>query len=51
MGEPDYPTWTDLAGVGLPGEDPWADQRFCGGLDRDDPCSSPLVEKLTDSPF
>ena len=51
MGEPEHPAWSNLADLGLPGEDPWSDQRFCGGLDRDDPCSSPLVEKLSESPF
>jgi len=51
MGEPAHPLWTDLAELGLPGEDPWVEQRFCGGLDRTDACSSPLVEKLIESPF
>jgi len=51
MGEPDHPFFAELSAMGLPGEEPWSDQRFCGGLDRDDPCSSPLSEKLTRFPF
>jgi hypothetical protein len=49
-GEEAAPLVTDLAGVGFPGDQAWADQDFCGGLGGDS-CSAPVRDKLLVSPF
>lgn len=49
-GEPDAPLVSDLAAVGFPGDDAWADQDFCGGLGGSG-CSSSVRSKLTETPF
>ena len=49
-GEDTAPLVTDLTAIGFPGEDAWADQKFCGGLGGG-PCSSAVREKLLDDPF
>lgn len=49
-GEPSKPLLTDLASVGFPGDQAWADQKFCGGRGGSS-CSSPVLEKLTKNPF
>ena len=49
-GEPDTPLLGDLSAVGFPGEDPWADQDFCGGLGGG-LCSGSIRSKLTTNPF
>ncbi|MCX4248014.1 hypothetical protein [Paraliomyxa miuraensis] len=49
-GEPDAPRLTDLAPVGFPGDDAWADQDFCGGLGGTG-CSSSVRSKLLTDPF
>lgn len=54
-GEPSGHRATDLASIGFPGDDAWADQRFCGGF-RDAPrlgggCAESIAEKLEDDPF
>lgn len=50
-GEEEHPRLTALDGVGFPGDDAWADQPFCGGLDRGGSCSSAVREKLLVDPF
>ncbi|GEM_PF-353995 len=50
-GEPDAPRVGDLGPVGLPGEDPWALQDFCGGQAGGSGCAPSLSEKLLDDPF
>lgn len=50
-GEPAHPLLTDLDSVGYPGDHAWSEQRFCGGLSREDSCSSPVAEKLLTDPF
>lgn len=50
-GEPDAPLVTDLSALGFPGEDAWADQAFCGGLDRNIGCPGSVARKLTENPF
>jgi len=50
-GEPTAHRVDDLAVVGFPGDDAWIDQRFCGGLARNNLCAEPTVEKLTSDPF
>jgi hypothetical protein len=49
-GEEGAPRLTDLAEVGFPGEDAWAEQDFCGGLGGSG-CSSAVREKLLVDPF
>jgi hypothetical protein len=49
-GEPEMPRVTALDDLGFVGDDAWADQDFCGGLERTG-CSAPVVEKLTVDPF
>ncbi len=49
-GEEAAPRVTDLAALGFPGEDAWAQQDFCGGLGGTG-CSSPVREKLLVDPF
>lgn len=49
-GEEAAPRVTDLAAIGFPGDDAWADQDFCGGLGGAG-CSSPVREKLLVDPF
>jgi hypothetical protein len=49
-GEPAAPRLTDLAPVGFPGDDAWADQDFCGGLGGTN-CSSSVRSKLLIDPF
>jgi hypothetical protein len=41
---------SDLGPVGFPGDDAWADRRFCGGLGGEE-CSSSVREKLVVDPF
>jgi len=50
-GEESAPRLTDLALIGFPDEDPFADQEFCGGQGRDGTCSSAIRDKLLDDPF
>ncbi len=50
-GEEHAPRVTDLAAIGFPDEDAWADQEFCGGLGRGSGCSSSIREKLLEDPF
>lgn len=51
-GEEGAPRLTDLAPVGFPGEDAWAEQDFCGGLGADLlGCAAPVREKLLVDPF
>jgi hypothetical protein len=51
-GEPANPRLTDLAGIGFPNEDAWADQKFCGGLGGNrSSCSGSMRSKLLDDPF
>jgi hypothetical protein len=52
-GEPDAPLADDLTDQGMPGEQIWADQTFCGGLGRTDEesCSSGLLEKMLSDPL
>jgi hypothetical protein len=40
----------DLTALGFPGEDAWADQPFCGGIDSTS-CSATVREKLLSDPF
>jgi hypothetical protein len=49
-GEIEAPRLTDLALVGFPGDDAWADQDFCGGLGGTG-CSSSVRSKLLVDPF
>lgn len=49
-GEPTHSLVTDLSAIGFPGELPFAEQSFCGGLGGSG-CSSPVREKLIDDPF
>jgi hypothetical protein len=49
-GELEAPRLTDLAVLGFPGEDAWAEQDFCGGLGGTG-CSSPVRDKLLVDPF
>ena len=49
-GEEAAPRVTDLAGVGFPGDDAWAEQDFCGGHGGTG-CSAPVREKLLVDPF
>jgi len=43
---------TDLTKIGFPGDDAWADQKFCGGLGGDrTKCSSSARSKLLNDPF
>lgn len=49
-GEEAAPRLTDLAPVGFPGEDAWADQDFCGGLGGTG-CASSVRSKLLTDPF
>ena len=50
-GEEDHPRLSSLEVAGFPGDDAWADQEFCGGLDRGGSCSSAVREKLLNNPF
>jgi hypothetical protein len=49
-GEEAAPRVTDLAIVGFPGDDAWAEQDFCGGQGGTG-CSAPVREKLLVDPF
>lgn len=49
-GEPDSPRVTALDELGFPGDDAWAEQDFCGGLERTS-CSAPVRDKLVADPF
>lgn len=49
-GEPSAPRLTDLAPIGFPGDDAWAEQDFCGGRGGSG-CSAPVRRKLLDDPF
>jgi hypothetical protein len=49
-GEPDAPLVTDLTAFMFDGDDAWADQDFCGGLERTG-CSASVREKLINNPF
>lgn len=49
-GELESPRLTDLAVVGYPGDDAWAEQDFCGGLGGTG-CSASVREKLLVDPF
>lgn len=49
-GEETQPMVTDLAALGFPGDDAWADQDFCGGLGGSG-CSSSVRSKLLVDPF
>jgi hypothetical protein len=51
VGEEGAPRFTDLAAIGFPDEDPFADQEFCGGQGREGTCSSSIRSKLLDDPF
>lgn len=53
-GEPSFHRVDDLAAVGFPGDEAWAEQKFCGGF-RAKPrlggCAESIAEKLLDDPF
>lgn len=49
-GEEAAPRVTDLADIGFPGDDAWAEQDFCGGQGGTG-CSAPVREKLLVDPF
>lgn len=49
-GEQDFPILNDLTSVGFAGDFAWDGSHFCGGLGGTG-CSSPILEKLLNSPF
>jgi hypothetical protein len=49
-GEENAPRLEALDAIGFPGDHAWADQKFCGGLAREE-CSSAVREKLLEDPF
>ena len=50
-GEPEAPLVEDLEEIGFPGDDPFLDQAFCGGHDREGRCATSLLLRLTQDPF
>jgi hypothetical protein len=50
-GEEAHQLVNDLSVIGFSGDDAWLEQEFCGGLDRNDGCSSAAREKLLNDPF
>ena len=49
-GEERAPALTELSALGFPGDDAWAERRFCGGV-REGHCASPVRYKLLRDPF